>query len=153
MRIDRASRRITATAERIYRALTHREAVQSWLPPAGAHGVIEAFDPRPGGAFRMTLVFETPGDTGRRKSSANTDVVDGEFLRLIPDALVEQRFTFQSDDPAFAGAMVMTWTLTSLDGATQVDVTAEGVPSGIRPEDHQQGMASSLVHLAQHVGG
>lgn len=153
MRIDRASRRISAPAERIYQALTDRDAVQSWLPPAGAHGVIEAFDPRPGGAFRMTLVFETPGDTGRRKSSANTDVVDGVFLRLIPDVLVEQRFTFQSDDPAFVGAMVMTWTLTAVAGATQVDITAEGVPPGIRPEDHQQGMASSLENLARHVGG
>jgi len=153
MRVDRASRRISASPRRIYRALTDRDAVQSWLPTDGAHGVIDAFDPRPGGAFRMTLVFETPGDTGRRKSSANTDVVDGEFLRLIPDTLVEQRFTFQSDDPAFAGAMVMTWSLRPLDDATEVDVAAEGVPPGIRPEDHQQGMASSLEHLAQYVGG
>ncbi|MEW5687484.1 MAG: SRPBCC domain-containing protein [Pseudomonadota bacterium] len=153
MRIDRASRRIKAPADRIYRALTDREAVQSWLPPAGARGEIEAFDPTPGGAFRMTLVFDTAGDTGRRKSSANTDVVDGEFLRLVPERLVQQRFTFRSADPAFAGAMVMTWSLTAVNGATEVEVSAEGVPPGISPDDHTRGMASSLENLAHYVRG
>src|SRR5690349_23210040 len=103
MRVDRSSREIAATLSRVYNALTERDAVQSWLPPAGARGIVHEFEPRAGGAFRMTLVFDSPGATGTRKSSPRTDVVDGEFLALIRDKLVRQRFAFRSDDPSFAG--------------------------------------------------
>jgi len=151
MRVDRATRRIAATADRIYQALTDREMVQSWLPPEGARGIIDEFEPRPGGAFRMTLVFGTPGESGARKSSLTTDVVDGEFLELVPDRLVRQRFEFRSDDPSFAGAMVMTWTMTPGPEGTDVAIAAENVPMGIRPRDHEAGMASSLANLARCV--
>lgn len=151
MRVDRASRAIAAPAERIYQALTSRDAVQTWLPPAGARGIVQEFEPRVGGAFRMTLVFDTPGETGARKSSSNTDVVNGVFLEIVSNQRVRQRFTFSSEDPAFAGAMVMTWTLTPAMGGTHVTVTAENVPVGISPRDHEAGMASSLANLARYV--
>lgn len=151
MRVDRASRRMAATAMRIYRALTDRDAVQSWLPPAGARGIVEEFEPWPGGAFKMTLVFATVGETATRKSSPTTDVVIGEFLELVPDRLVRQRFKFKSDDPAFAGAMVMSWTLTPGQDGTDVEIVAENVPPGITPQDHAAGMASSLANLAKYV--
>ena len=99
----------------------------------------------------MTLVFDTPGETGGRKSSSNTDVVEGEFVELVPNQQVRQRFTFSSEDPAFAGAMDMTWTLRPAMGGTNVAVAAENVPSGISPHDHQVGMASSLANLARYV--
>jgi len=99
----------------------------------------------------MTLVFDTPGQTGTRKSSENEDLVEGLFRELIPGRLVKQSFTFISDDPAFAGVMVMAWHLTPAEGGTQVEVTAEHVPPGISPADHQQGMESSLAHLAKFV--
>ncbi len=151
MRVDRAVRWMRAPAGSIYRALTTRDAVQTWLPPAGARGLVHEFEPRPGGPMRITLTFETSGETGAGKSSENTDVVEGEFLELVPDQLVRQRFTFVSDDPAFAGAMVMTWRLTPRNGGAEVEITAEDVPPGIRPEDHQQGMQSSLANLAKFV--
>jgi uncharacterized protein YndB with AHSA1/START domain len=151
MRVDRASREITAPAERIYQALTNREAVERCLPPEGAQGVMHEFEPRPGGAIRLTLVFDSPGETGARKSSSNTDVVHGEFLDLVQDQQVRQRFMFVSEDPAFAGAMVMTWTLTPTKDGTQVAVAAENVPVGISPQDHEVGLASSLANLAAYV--
>lgn len=151
MRVDRAVRWMRASAGSIYRALTDRDAVQTWLPPAGARGLVHEFESRPGGPMRITLIFERSGDSGAGKSSENTDVIEGEFLEFLPDQLVRQRFTFVSDDPAFAGAMVMTWRLTPRDGGTDVEITAEHVPPGIRPEDHQQGMRSSLSNLAKFV--
>lgn len=44
-----------------------------------------------GGAFRLTLVFDTPGETGTRKSSPSTDVVDGEFLEPVPNEMVRSQ--------------------------------------------------------------
>lgn len=151
MRVDRASRDLAAPPDRVFRALTTREAVQSWLPPSGARGIVQAFEPRAGGAFRLTLVFDTPGETGTRKSSSSTDVVDGEFLDVVPNELVRQRFTFRSQDPSFAGAMVMTWRLTPTAIGTHVDLAAENVPAGVSPRDHEVGMASSLGNLAGYV--
>lgn len=151
MRTDRAARQVAAPPDKVYLALTSREAVESWLPPAGALAVIHEFEPHPGGPFLMTLVFDTAGDTGARKSSTNTDSVRGEFLELVPNAMVKQRFTFVSDDPAFAGAMLMTWLLTPVPGGTQVSVAAENVPQGISALDHRLGMESSLANLARHV--
>lgn len=151
LRTDRAVRQIAAPSDVIYRALTTRDAVQKWLPPAGASGIIHEFEPRPGGLFRMTLVFDSSGETGARKSSSNTDVINGEFLELVPNVAVRQRFIFVSDDPAFAGAMVMNWLLKSIDAETEVSISAENVPPGIDPRDHQRGMHSSLANLANFV--
>ncbi len=148
MRIDRAVREIGASVEEVFRALTDRSAVQAWLPPEGAHGVIDAFEPKPGGSFRMTLVFES---SGGGKTTETTDVVIGEFVEVVPDQLVRQRFTFDSDDPLFSGTMTMSWSLTPTATGTRVSVTAEDVPVGISPEDHEAGMQSSLANLAGYL--
>jgi hypothetical protein len=60
-----------------------------------------------------------------------------------------RKVDFGSDDPAFSGTMRMTRTLEPGDGGTLVTVRAESVPEGIRPEDHQAGLRSSLANLAR----
>ena len=55
---------------------------------------------------------------------------------------VVQAVDFFSNDPAFAGTMIMTWEVTAVDGGTRVDVTAHDVPDGISAEDHAVGLAS-----------
>jgi len=147
VRRDTASRLVKAPASAIYDALTSREAVSTWLPPHDATMEVQAFEPRVGGRFRMTLTFAAaPG-----KSTANTDVVVGRFVDLVPRELVAQAFEFASADPAFAGTMTMTWTLQAVADGTIVTVMAEDVPSGIDREDHEAGMRSSLAHLAAYV--
>lgn len=47
--------------------------------------------------------------------------------------------------------MTMTWTLEPEAGGTMVTVTAEDVPTGVRAEDHEAGLASSLANLAGPV--
>ncbi|MGN6356555.1 MAG: SRPBCC domain-containing protein [Novosphingobium sp.] len=144
-RTDRASRVIAASAAQVYAALTDGRMVQHWLPPEGATGTVEVFDPRPGGRFRMTLRFAT-GEGG--KTGPDTDTITGRFLDLDPDEYVAQEFDFVSADPAFAGTMRMTWGLTWCAEGTEVSVTAENVPPGIDPDDHAAGLASSLANLA-----
>lgn len=144
-RVDRASRVVAASPAQVYAALTDGRMVQHWLPPEGATATIEAFDPRPGGEFRMTLRFAA-GEGG--KTTADTDTLRGRFLDLDPDEYVAQEFDFVSDDPAFAGTMRMTWGLTWCAEGTEVSVIAENVPPGIDPDDHAAGMASSLANLA-----
>jgi uncharacterized protein YndB with AHSA1/START domain len=147
-RIDRAAHVIAASVERVYAALVDADAVAQWLPPEGSTGMIEAFEPRPGGAFRMTLHFASGGGG---KTTQDSDTVNGRFVELVPNLRVVQEADFVSDDPDFSGTMRMTWSLTARDGGTQVTVAAEHVPSGISKEDHAKGLASSLANLAAYV--
>jgi hypothetical protein len=48
-------------------------------------GRIDAFDPREGGAYRLTLIYNAKDGAPRGKTSEHTDVVRGRFLDLIPD--------------------------------------------------------------------
>lgn len=147
-RIDRASTRVPADPAAVYGAFVDPEQLVAWLPPAGARGVIEAFEPVPGGVFRMRLVFDDPSVRG--KSSDDTDVVDGRFVELVPHRAIVQRFAFESDDPAFAGTMTMRWTFTPDGDGTRVSIAAEDVPPGISPEDHAEGLKSSLENLVRY---
>jgi hypothetical protein len=62
-----------------------------------------------------------------------------------------QEVDFESDDPAYAGTMTMTWTLTPAADGTLVEIRADDVPAGISQADHAAGMASSLDHLAGYL--
>lgn len=147
-RTDRAYRIVAAPIPVVYAALTDPRLVAQWLPPEGATATMQAFDPRPGGEFRMTLRFAS-GTGG--KTTEDSDVVSGRFVELEPDECVVQEFDFVADDPAFAGTMRMTWGLAWCADGTEVSVTAENVPAGISKEDHALGLASSLANLAACV--
>lgn len=149
-RIDTGSRLIRAPASRVYRAFATARAMESWLPPEGMTGTMLAFAFREGGAYRMRLTYNEPQHTPG-KTSKDADEVEGRFVKLMPDERIEQAVAFESDDPAFAGEMRMTWTFESGKGGTLVTVRCEDVPEGIRPEDHQAGLTSTLNNLAAFV--
>lgn len=54
---------------------------------------------------------------------------------------------------AFAGTMRMTWSFEPHPDGTLVAIACENVPSGIRPEDHDVGLRSSLDNLAAYMLG
>jgi uncharacterized protein YndB with AHSA1/START domain len=151
-RTDRASRVIAAPPDRVYAALVDPEALTMWMPPVGMTGVFEQFDPRPGGSYRLVLTY-ADASTSPGKATADTDVVESRFVDLVPGVRVVQAVEFVSDDPAYAGTMTMTWEITEVDGATRVDIIAEGVPDGIAAEDHAAGLASSLANLTKYLEG
>lgn len=147
-RVDRASRIIAAPALALYQALVDPVALAVWLPPEGMTARVEAFDAYEGGHFRLALVYSEPG---AGKSAADSDIVEGRFVVLVPGARVVQDIDFVSDDPAFAGTMRMTWSFTPHPGGTLVAIACEHVPTGIRPEDHDVGLHSSLDNLATYM--
>lgn len=150
-RVDSASRIIKASPNIIYKALVNPEALISWLPPKGMRGEILEFEARAGGAYRMSLTYLETDHSARGKTSEHTDVVNGRFLELVPDGRIVQAVEFQSDDPAFAGEMIMTWTLAAVPDGTEVSIVCENVPVGIRKEDHDVGLRSSLENLAEYI--
>ncbi|GAA1686916.1 SRPBCC family protein [Glycomyces endophyticus] len=149
-RIDKASKDVAASPDRAYAALVDPAALAAWLPPAGMSGRFERFDARPGGSYRMVLTYaDAAGAPG--KSAADADVVEARFVELVPGERVVQEVDFVSDDPAFAGTIVMTWTVAPSAAGATVAISAAGVPAGISPEDHAAGMASSLDNLAAYL--
>ena len=150
-RIDRASQVIRAARPAIYRALVDPQAWVRWLPPQGMSARLEAFDPRPGGRYRMVLTYRAPDHVTPGKASADEDVVEGRFLELVADEKIVQAVVFESDDPAYAGSMTMTWSLADVQGGVEVTFACEDVPRGIGADDHQTGLRSSLANLAAYV--
>src|SRR3546814_5109023 len=97
-------------------------------------GRIHAFEPRPGGIYRMALTYGGPGHAAPGKTAQHTDIVRGRFLALIPDRQDAQLVEFESEDPAFAGEMTMTWSLAAVTGGTRVTIVCAKVPEGITQE-------------------
>jgi uncharacterized protein YndB with AHSA1/START domain len=88
---------------------------------------------------------------GFGKSTADSDVISGRFVELVPGERVVQDAEFVSDDPAFGGTMRMTWTLRATEVGTEVRIRADDVPPGITAEDHALGLEGSLANLAEFV--
>ncbi|MFG1282644.1 MULTISPECIES: SRPBCC domain-containing protein [Xanthobacter] len=127
---------------------TDSEAWVKWLPPEGMTGHIYKFEPRQGGAYGMALTYAKGDRSTRGKTSEDTDVVEGCFLELAPDEQIVHLVRFESNDPAFAGEMKMKWSLSPVPGGARVTITCENVPEGIRQEDHDAGLQSTLKNLS-----
>jgi uncharacterized protein YndB with AHSA1/START domain len=146
-RTHRASRKIAASPEVLYRALLDPEALETWLAPPGARLRVEKLDAQPGGAIRFVLTF----DAYKGKSGANTDVIVGHFITLTPGELVLSEGDFTTDDPDFEGKMRTGWHFYPVPGGTRVEVVAENVPPGISKQDHEAGLSASLANLARYA--
>ncbi|MCH8533415.1 MAG: SRPBCC domain-containing protein [Saccharospirillum sp.] len=149
-RIDSASRLISASPQTVYRAFAEPGAMERWLPPDDMTGKMLNFDFREGGSYRMLLTYAAP-QQGQGKTSEDSDEVEVHLTKLEDGRKIEQEVTFESEDPSFSGVMRMIWTFQSQDDGTHVTIRAENVPEGIRPEDHDAGLNSTLEKLARFV--
>jgi uncharacterized protein YndB with AHSA1/START domain len=78
-------------------------------------------------------------------------VSTGRFVALERGKRIVQTVEFDSEDPAFAGEMTMTWSFEPTATGTNVTVSAEHVPTGISKADHDEGLRSSLANLARYL--
>src|SRR5690242_12592493 len=105
-RTDAASRIIAAPIDEVFAAFVDQQALLAWLPPTGMTGEFDHFDPRPGGSYRLVLTYaDAAGNRG--KASADSDVVEARFVDIVPGVRVVQAVDFPSEDPQFAGTMIM----------------------------------------------
>jgi uncharacterized protein YndB with AHSA1/START domain len=149
MSVTRIERRVNAPREAVYRALLDPQAVASWMVPDGMTSQVHAFDPREGGAFRISLTYAGPSGTG--KTTAQTDTYHGRFVKLVPNEQVVEALEFETDNPALQGEMTITFTLTDADGGTDILGVHEGLPSGVPTVDNELGWRMALAKLAALV--
>ena len=149
MSSTRLSQHIRGPRAAVYSAFLDRDAVQRWMVPTGMTSQVHAFEPREGGAFRISLTYDAPTGTG--KTSAQTDTYHGRFVELVPDQRIVQVVEFESPDPAMQGEMTITVTLADADGGTELVAVHDHLPPGLSPADNELGWRISLEKLAALV--
>jgi uncharacterized protein YndB with AHSA1/START domain len=143
------ARQLFAPPAVVYRALLDAEAVKAWKFPAGMSIQIHEFDPRERGRFRVSLTYHDASAVG--KSQDNTDTYHGHFEQLVDARRVVEILEFETTDPASAGEMRITYTLTERDGGTYLVASHENVPARVRLEDNELGWSMALQQLAAFV--
>lgn len=145
----RIRRHINAPPAKVYCALLDAQAVATWMVPDGMSSCVHQFDAQEGGAFRISLTYDDPTGTG--KTSAQTDTYHGHFVTLVPNTQVIEVMEFETADPALRGAMQATFTLTTVDGGTDLLAVHDNLPPGLSPTDNEIGWGMALAKLAALV--
>jgi len=128
------------TPEKIYRAFLDADAQAKWLPPYGFTFKVHQFEPRTGGAFRMSFTNFT---TGQSHSFG------GSFVELVEHELI--RYTDRFDDPNLPGDVQVTIRLRKVLVGTELDIVQENLPDVIPVEACYLGWQESLKQLARLV--
>ena len=149
--VTRVSRRIAVPPATVYRALLDRDALAAWRVPDGMTATVHDFDPREGGRTRVSLTYEEPGASG--KTEGRTDTYVSTFVRLLPDREVVEAITFETEDAAVAGEMVMRTSIRSVPDGCEVTIDHRGLPPGLDPADNETGTRMALDKLAAAVEG
>ncbi len=97
------------------------------------------------------MSYNTPDHSTAGKSSEHIDIVSGRFIEIVPDKRIVQAVNFESEDAAFDGTMIMTWSLAEVPSGTRVTISWENVPYGISKEDHDEGLKPTLDNLANYL--
>ena len=151
MSTTRNSRIIRASPEVLFRAFTDPKALSRWLAPGEMWGKVHSFDLRIGGGYRMSLYYPSAGKQNVGKTSAREDRFFARFIELKSPERIVEAITFDSDDPAFSGEMIMEITLKPVDTGTEVTFLFKNIPPGIRPEDNEAGTISTLEKLTRYI--
>lgn len=149
MSTTRIRRHINAPRAAVYRALLDAQAIEKWKVPDGMRSQVHVFEPRTGGAFRVSLTYDAPDAPG--KSSAHTDTYHGRFVKLVQDEQVVEATEFETEDPAMRGEMTLTYTLTDAGSGTELLAVHEGLPPGVAAADNETGWRMALDKLARLV--
>jgi uncharacterized protein YndB with AHSA1/START domain len=149
MYTTRVEQHVRAARSEVYRALLDADAVARWRVPDGMTSTVHEFTPREGGSFRVSLTYDAPDQAG--KSSGQTDTYHGRFVELIPDSRVVEELEFETPDPALAGTITMTTTLSDALGGTTVTMEHEGMPDAVPADENELGTRMALARLARLV--
>ena len=131
---------LRATPDKVYRAFLEPGAMSKWLPPYGFTCTVHHMDARVGGTFRMSFT---------NFSTGNGHSFGGEYLELVPHALIKYTDTF--DDPNFPGVLHVTVALKPVLCGTDISIVQEGIPDAIPLEMCYLGWQESLAQLATLV--
>ena len=131
---------LRAPPGRVYRAFLEPDALAKWLPPHGFTCTVHHMEPRAGGSFRMSF---------RNFSTGDAHAFGGEYLELVPEALI--RYTDRFEDPALPGVLEVSVTLRAVSAGTDLEIVQANIPEPIPLEMCHLGWQESLEQLARLV--
>lgn len=132
----RMERRLEATPERVFRALTEPEAMTRWFAPGDAVVELAEVDLRVGGIFRVHM----------RGADGTLYRLRCEYREIDrPSRLV---FTWRWEHEAGSPETLVTIELTGSSGQTLVYLTHSGFSSEGERDGHAAGWTSGLDKLA-----
>ncbi len=142
---------VPAPPRMVWAAFTEPQRLLQWLPPAPMRGEIHRWEGWVGGGYEMSLHYPADQAGAPGKTDALEDRVIVHFTEMhAPHRLVEV-VAFVTDDPALKGEMTITTTIDPADGGSTVTMDFDNLPSGLRPEDNDEGARISLAQLAAYL--
>ncbi|MBS0278216.1 MAG: SRPBCC family protein [Proteobacteria bacterium] len=147
MSSTRVSQFIRAPRTEVYQACMDPALIVRWRVPDNMTAKVHRFEARVGGGYRMSLTYRDPARPAG-KTTDDTDSFTGRFVTLIPNEKIVEAINFETDDPGARGEMTITTSLRDTTGGTQVVMSFENIPPGIRLEDNDEGTRQSLKKLA-----
>ena len=130
--------RVFATkSEKVFRAFLEPAAMAKWLPPYGFTCTIHHFEPKVGGAFKMSFSNFTTN---------TSHSFGGEFLEIVPNERL--RYTDKFDDPNLPGVIEVTVMLKAVSCGTEINIEQANLPAMIPVESCYLGWQQSLAQLA-----
>lgn len=139
---------VQAPPERVYAAFRDPQQLLAWLPPADMTAKMHRFDDD---GYEMSLYYNDPN--GQGKTADNEDRVRVRIDRLDPPHRIEEAALFASPQEQFQGEMRMITTITPVPGGSEVTLTHQNLPPGLKPEDDEEGCLLSLQQLARFLKG
>jgi len=136
---------INAVREKVYKALIDKEALQIWRVPDSMRSHIHSFDGRIGGFFLISLTYDS--QSGKGKSTENTDIYTGRFIEIIPNEKVVEAGEFVTVDSNLKGKMIITITLKDSNSGSYLLALHEGLPRGVSASDNEIGWREALTKL------
>jgi len=131
---------IKTTPEKLYRAFTEPNALASWIPPYGFLGIVQSWDARIGGSYKMSFINFS---TGKGQSFG------GNFVEIKPNEFL--KYTDVFDDPNLPGEITNSIWFTKVSCGTELKIIQEGIPSVIPIEMCYLGWQESLEKLIKLV--
>ncbi|WP_197910686.1 SRPBCC domain-containing protein [Mycobacterium noviomagense] len=111
--------------------------------------VVHRFEPRVGGAFRVSLTYNSADQPG--KTAGPTDTYHGRFVELVPNERVVEELEFETADPALRGVDADDDNARGAADGTDVVVLHDGLPPGVSAADNELGTRMALDKLAALV--
>lgn len=131
---------LKTTPAKVYRAFLEADALSKWIAPYGFTCTVHHIEAKVGGTFKMSF---------RNFSSGDAHSFGGEYLELVPDALL--RYTDKFDDPNLPGMLQVTVVLKPVLCGTDLSIEQSGIPEAIPLEMCYLGWQESLAQLATLV--
>lgn len=129
-----------APVEKVYKAFTDADALDSWIPPYGFVCRVHAMDFKIGGSYKISFTNFTTG---------SSHSFGGDYLEIVPNELL--KYTDKFDDPNLPEEMITTIEFKKVLCGTELFATQEGIPDVIPTEMCYLGWQESLDKLKRLV--